>query len=101
MAQIARAEKLGYDVQVGTELEFYLLDPETMLPRDQGIGVYGLDRASELEHVLGPIRQQINDYGIPIEQSNPEYAAGQVATDFTRIIRSGKTERMSFQMAVS
>ena len=78
VAQIARAEKLGYDVQVGTELEFYLLDPETMLPRDQGIGVYGLDRASELEHVLGPIRQQINDYGIPIEQSNPEYAAGQV-----------------------
>jgi glutamine synthetase len=65
-------------VQVGTELEFYLLDPETNLPKDQGIGVYGLDRAAELEHVLGPIRQQINECGIPIEQSNPEYAAGQV-----------------------
>ena len=76
--QVERAAEMGYTVQVGTELEFYLLDPETMLPRDQGIGVYGLDRAAELEHVLGPIRQQINECGIPIEQSNPEYAAGQV-----------------------
>lgn len=76
--QIERAEKMGYDVQVGCELEFYLLDPETGLPKDNGIGVYGLDRAAELEHVLGPIRSQINEAGIPIEQSNPEYAAGQV-----------------------
>ncbi|MEM7438941.1 MAG: glutamine synthetase family protein [Pseudomonadota bacterium] len=76
--QVERAAKMGYTVQVGTELEFYLLDPETNLPKDQGIGVYGLDRAAELEHVLGPIRSQINECGIPIEQSNPEYAAGQV-----------------------
>jgi glutamine synthetase len=76
--QVERAAKLGYTVNVGTELEFYLLDPETKQPRDQGIQVYGLERAAELEHVLGPIRQQINEAGIPIEQSNPEYAAGQV-----------------------
>ena len=76
--QVKRAADMGIDVQVGTELEFYLLDPETNKPKDRGIGVYGLDRAAELEHVLGPIRQQINEAGIPIEQSNPEYAAGQV-----------------------
>lgn len=76
--QVERAKAMGFEVQVGTELEFYLLDPETGLPKDQGIGVYGLDRAAELEHVLGPIRMMINDCGIPIEQSNPEYAAGQV-----------------------
>jgi len=74
--QVKRAEDMGFDIQVGTELEFYLLDPETNKPKDKGIGVYGLDRAAELEHVLGPIRQQINEAGIPIEQSNPEYAAG-------------------------
>ena len=28
--------------------------------------------------MLGPIRQQINETGIPIEQSDPEYAPGQV-----------------------
>ena len=76
--QLDRARAMGYEVQVGCELEFYLLDPETNLPKDQGIGVYGLDRAAELEHVLGPIRMMINECGIPIEQSNPEYAAGQV-----------------------
>ncbi|MBM7066790.1 glutamine synthetase family protein [Actibacterium sp. 188UL27-1] len=76
--QVERAARMDIDVQVGTELEFYLLDPATHLPRDRGISVYGLDRAAELEHVLGPIRRQINEFGIPIEQSNPEYAAGQV-----------------------
>ena len=76
--QVQRAADMGIEIQVGTELEFYLLDPETKKPKDTGIGVYGLDRAAELEHVLGPIRRQINEVGIPIEQSNPEYAAGQV-----------------------
>ncbi len=75
---VERAAEMGFEVQIGPELEFYLLDPETNLPKDSGIGVYSLERAAELEHVLGPIRQQINEVGIPIEQSNPEYAAGQV-----------------------
>lgn len=73
-----RAAAIGFEVQIGAELEFYLLDPETLKPRDSGIQVYGLARAAELEHVLGPIRRHLNDVGIPIEQSNPEYAAGQV-----------------------
>ena len=76
--QVERAASMGYEVNVGTELEFYLLDPVTKKPRDEGIQVYSLARAAELEHVIGPIRQQINEMGIPIEQSNPEYAPGQV-----------------------
>lgn len=76
--QVERAADMGYEVCVGAELEFYLLDPETLQPREKGIQVYSLARAAEIEHVLGPIRQQINETGIPIEQSNPEYAAGQV-----------------------
>lgn len=78
VAQVERATSMGYTVKVGTELEFYLLDPETKRPRDKGIQVYSLARAAELEHVVGPIRRQINEMGIPIEQSNPEYAPGQV-----------------------
>ncbi len=78
MRQVERAEAMGFTVNVGTELEFHLLDPETHKPRDRGIQVYCMARAAELEHVLGPIRQQINEAGIPIEQSNPEYAPGQV-----------------------
>ena len=77
-AQVERAESLGYEVIVGAELEFYLLDPETMQPRDIGNQFYGLLRATELEHVIGPIRRGLEGVGIRIEQSNPEYAAGQV-----------------------
>ncbi|MDZ7603238.1 MAG: glutamine synthetase family protein [Hoeflea sp.] len=76
--QVERAKAMGYEVMTGTELEFYLLDPATRRPRDTDIQVYSLARAAEMEHVLGPIRQQINEAGIPIEQSNPEYAPGQV-----------------------
>mgnify|MGYP002630867564 CR=1 FL=1 len=75
---LERAADMGYEVQLGAEMEFYLLDPVTLKPRDSGIQVYSLSRAAELEHVLGPIRRHINEVGIPIEQSNPEYAAGQV-----------------------
>lgn len=76
--QLDRAKEMGFEIQVGAELEFYLLDPETGLPRDSSIQVYGLGRAARMEHIVGPIRQQINECGIPIEQSNPEYAPGQV-----------------------
>lgn len=73
-----RAKAMGLEILIGAELEFFLLDPETLLPRDRGIQVYGLERAMELEPVLGPIRDQLVAAGIPIEQSNPEYAPGQV-----------------------
>ncbi|MCB1465048.1 MAG: glutamine synthetase [Brucellaceae bacterium] len=76
--QLKRASAMGFEIQVGAELEFYLLDPETGLPKDQGIQVYGLQRQAEMEHVLGPIRDGLLGIGIPIEQSNPEYAPGQV-----------------------
>ncbi|MCY4152231.1 MAG: glutamine synthetase family protein [Aestuariivita sp.] len=76
--QVERAQAMGYDVFVGPELEFYLLDPKTGKPTDEGIQVYGLGRSARLEHIVGPIRRQINECGIPIEQSNPEYAPGQV-----------------------
>ena len=75
---LQKASDIGYETRIGTELEFYLLDKDTLKPRDRGIQVYGLPRAAELEHVLGPMRRHLTTVGIPIEQSNPEYAAGQV-----------------------
>ncbi|MGA7270374.1 MAG: glutamine synthetase family protein [Acidimicrobiia bacterium] len=75
---VEKAGDMGYEVSIGAELEFFLLDPETLRPRDSGIQVYGLERAMEFEHVLGPIRNDLVAAGIPIEQSNPEYAPGQV-----------------------
>jgi glutamine synthetase len=77
LTQLDRAKAMGLEIKVGTELEFYLLDPETKLPRESGIQVYSLARAAQNEFVLGPIRRLINEMNIPIEQSNPEYGAGQ------------------------
>ena len=78
LRQVERAAAIGIDLQVGTELEFYLLDPDTGRPRDKGNDCYGLARAAELEPVLSPMRRELAEMGIPIEQSNPEYAVGQV-----------------------
>ncbi len=75
---LERASAMGFGITIGSELEFHLLDPETRRPRDTGIQVYSLTRAAELDHVVGPIRRHLDAIGIPIEQSNPEYAAGQV-----------------------
>ena len=73
-----KAKSMGVTVFTGAELEFYLLDRETMAPREKDIQVYGLARMAELEYILGPIRRNLEAVGIPIEQSNPEYAPGQV-----------------------
>lgn len=74
---VDKAEGMDLTAKVGVELEFYLLDPETRRPRDRGIQVYGIARASQFESVLQPIRNACAEMGIMIEASNPEYAAGQ------------------------
>lgn len=76
--QVDRAKLMGFDVFVGTELEFYLLDPVTYRPKQTNIDVYGVNRSADLEHILAPIRNHLTAIGVPIEQSNPEYAPGQV-----------------------
>lgn len=75
---LARAEEMGVAIRIGAELEFYLYDPETGRPTDTRSDCYGLDRADALEPVLAPIRNMLTEMGIPIEQSNPEFAPGQV-----------------------
>jgi len=75
---LAKAAGMGFEVQVGFEIEFYLLDAETRRPRHDDIQCYGLARAAEYEDVLGPMRNDLIDFGIPIEAANAEYAPGQV-----------------------
>lgn len=74
---LARAAKLGFEARIGFEIEFYLLDKQRQI-MDQGIQCYSLVRAAQYEEVLGPMRNQLIDFGIPIEAANTEYAAGQI-----------------------
>lgn len=75
---LAKAAGLGFEVRIGFEVEFYLLDAQTKQPRHQDIQCYGLARAAEYEDVLGPMRNDLIALGIPIEAANTEYAPGQV-----------------------
>lgn len=73
-----RAAELGFEVRIGFEIEFYLLDAATRMPREDDIQCYGIARGSAYEPVLAPMRNQLCDFGIPIEASNVEYAPGQI-----------------------
>lgn len=75
---LARAKGLGFDVSIGFEIEFYLLDKETRQRRHNDIQTYSFVRAAEYEDVLGPMRNHLIDFGIPIEAANTEYAPGQM-----------------------
>ncbi len=73
-----QAAQEGFEVRIGFEIEFYLLDAQTRMPRHDGIQCYGIARGAEYEHVLAPMRNQLVEFGIPVEASNTEYAPGQI-----------------------
>lgn len=75
---LSKAATMGFEVRIGFEIEFYLLDAETRQPRHDDIQCYGLARAAEYEDVLGPMRNGLIEMGVPVEAANVEYAPGQV-----------------------
>jgi glutamine synthetase len=74
---LARAASMGYDVSIGFEVEFYLLDPATLLPHHDDIQTYSPLRANADEDVIAPIRKSLIDLGMIVEASNTEYGPGQ------------------------
>lgn len=76
--QVERARKMGIEVQIGAELEFYLLDAQTRRPTFDSSYVYSMYGSALLEPILEPIRRGLEGMGLPIEQSNPENGKGQV-----------------------
>jgi len=75
---VAACREAGFEPRLAAELEFYLVDPATGRPRETRPECYGLARAAELEPFLGPLRRDLEAMGVPVEQSNPEFSAGQV-----------------------
>jgi len=72
------AGQMGYDVFAAAELEFFLLTPETGEPIYRDIQQYSIIKGTELEPVLGAVRNSLRQMNIPVEASNPEYSGGQV-----------------------
>lgn len=74
---LGRMAELGYEVRIGFEAEFYLLDGQTRQPTESDIQCYSISRGTEYEPILAPMRRQLREFGIPIEASNTEFAPGQ------------------------
>ncbi|MGW7545271.1 glutamine synthetase family protein [Streptomyces sp. NPDC054770] len=68
---------LGYTVKLALEMEFYLLDPATRKPHGTEVNCYAIDDGGFEEEILSVLRNQLLEYGVPIEASNIEYAPGQ------------------------
>jgi len=85
--QIARLDKLGYQVMAATELEFFLFTQSLEDLRDNGfsgltpISAYNEDyhilQTTKEEPILRPIRNHLLAAGIPVENTKGEAEAGQ------------------------
>jgi len=84
-----RAAAQGLVPKFGAELEFFLFrENETSLeekgysagalqPLNPRLGAYGIYRASTDEHVIRPLANHLEAFGIPVAYWNPEGGAGQ------------------------
>jgi glutamine synthetase len=91
--QIERAAALGFEIKCATELEFYLFRDSFaeaaekrwhgLVPHADTIEDYQLLQTSRDEYVIGRIRSQMVEAGIPIEFSKGEAGAGQHEINIT------------------
>jgi glutamine synthetase len=91
--QIERAAALGLEVKCATELEFYLFRDsfaEASEKRWHGLVThadtvedYQLQQTSGDEYIIGRIRNQMVEAGIPVESSKGEAGAGQHEINIT------------------
>ncbi len=91
--QIERAAELGLEVRCATELEFYLFTDSYaeasakrwhgLVPHADTIEDYQLLQTSRDEYVIGRIRRQMVEAGLPIEFSKGEAGCGQHEINIT------------------
>jgi len=78
---LERAAGLGYDVLMGHEFEFYLLDAETKAPFFQGLHIFNVVR-NEYLPLVELLVDQLRAMGIDIITANCEYAGSQYEINF-------------------
>ncbi len=83
---IARAEKLGYKMNVGPEAEFFIFELDeqgraTTIPHDKG-GYYDAAPTDLAEDIRRDITSTLEEMGFEIEASHHEVADGQHEIDF-------------------
>ncbi len=83
LRQIAgQVHALGYEAQIASELEFYLLSAQTRRPLFPQLQTYSLTRGGETEAVMLAVRRSLERMGIPVEACNSEHGPAQVELTF-------------------
>ncbi|MCL6548346.1 MAG: glutamine synthetase family protein [Alicyclobacillus sp.] len=78
---LQRADAMGYDVMLGHEFEFYLLDPDTRRPLFEGVHIFQNTR-NEWRPVLRELIGYLEDSGIDVITHNCEYAPSQFEINY-------------------
>ncbi len=78
---LKRANKLGYDVMMGHEFEFYLLDPDTKEPLFGGVHIFNAVR-NQYVPFLDVLLDALEEAGIDVITHNCEYSPSQFEINF-------------------
>ncbi len=92
-----RLAALGYEAEVGVEIEFHLLKQDGS-PLSEGVHAYSLQKALELEPALDTIVSGLTGY-VDLEGSETEYGPGQVEVNLqhTRALAAaGQAARLKY-----
>ena len=73
---VDRLGEIGYEVEVGVEVEFHLLRPDRTTAAD-GVQCYSLQKLSEMDPAFDEILNGLEAFGVDIEGGNVEYGPGQ------------------------
>jgi glutamine synthetase len=80
---LADAGSDGFTIAAASELEFFLLDPQTGGPIYAEIENYSITKGSEAESVMRRVRNELRSMNVPVEATNPEYSGGQMEVNLT------------------
>lgn len=95
-----RCHELGFECLMGTEPEFYVLDPETKAPLFDGYHIFNTVRNTYVplvERIVGEMR----DFGIDVITANCEYAGSQWEIPYSpRTGMAGPDQAFTFKNGV-
>jgi len=97
---LRKAGKLGYDVMMGHEFEFYLLDPETRQPLFGGTHIFNATR-NQYVPFIDDLLDILQEAGIDLITHNCEYSPSQFEINFgPGIGLEGADKAFTFKNAV-
>jgi glutamine synthetase len=97
---LERCHELGYEPLMGTEPEFYVLDPDTRAPLFEGYHIFNTVRNTYVP-LVERIVDEMREFGIDVITANCEYAGSQWEIPYApRTGMAGPDQAFSFKNGV-